>query len=132
MERPLRLKWRALWLALGWLWVAAILWLSLTPSPPKIDIPQGDKYAHALSYAMLMFWFCQLYVSRRARIGHALGFVAMGVAIEFVQRAIGYRSFELMDMAADALGVLVGWLLAFATGHHWPARLEAAISRWLA
>jgi VanZ family protein len=134
MEEPLRLRWRALWLALGWLWVAAIVWLSLTPRPPEIDIPQGDKFAHALSYALLMFWFCQLHLSRRARIGYALGFVAMGIAIEFVQRATGYRSFELLDMAADGVGVLIGWMLALATGHRLPARLEAAIeaaiARW--
>jgi len=130
MIEPPRLKWRPLWLTLGWLWVIAILWLSLTPTPPRIDLPEGDKLGHGLSYALLMFWFCQLHVSRAARVGYALGFIAMGVAIEFVQRATGYRSFELLDMAADAVGVLVGWLIARAAGHGLPSRIEAAIARW--
>jgi hypothetical protein len=29
---------RALGLAIGWLMVAAILWLSLTPSPPRLEV----------------------------------------------------------------------------------------------
>jgi hypothetical protein len=28
---------RALWLALGWAMVFAVVWLSLTPSPPEVD-----------------------------------------------------------------------------------------------
>jgi VanZ family protein len=110
---------------------ATIVWLSLTPSPPKLDIQQGDKLGHLAAYGVLMFWFCQLYRSRRARVGYALGFIAMGIAIEFIQRATGYRSFELWDMVADGAGVLIGWLLAVPAGHGLPARLEAAISRLL-
>ena len=119
------------WLALGWAMAAAIVWLSLTPSPPHLDIEQGDKLGHLAAYGALMFWFCQLSPARRARIGHALGFIAMGIAIEFIQRATGYRSFELWDMVADGAGVLIGWLLAVLAGHGLPAHLEAAISRWL-
>jgi VanZ family protein len=107
---------RALWLALGWAWAAAIVWLSLTPSPPTIDIEQGDKLGHFLAYGILMFWFCRLYAAPRTRLGYALGFVALGVGLEFAQRALGYRSFELFDMGADALGVALGWLAAVFTG----------------
>jgi len=110
------LRSRPLWLALGWAWAAAIVWLSLTPSPPTIDIEQGDKLGHFLAYGILMFWFCQLYTAPRTRLGYALGFVALGVGLEFVQRALGYRSFELFDMAADAMGVALGWLAAIVSG----------------
>ena len=61
-----------------------------------------------------MFWFCLLYVRGSTRLAYAIGFIAMGVALEFVQRALGYRSFELLDMAADAVGVLAGWAVALA------------------
>ena len=128
---PAGLRWRVLWLALGWATAAAIVWLSLTPSPFEIDVEQGDKLGHLAAYGVLMFWFCQLYASRRARVGYALGFIALGIALEFIQRATGYRSFELWDMVADGAGVLIGWLLAAAAGNGLPARLEAAISRWL-
>jgi glycopeptide antibiotics resistance protein len=36
----------------------------------------------------------------------------MGVALEFAQGATGYRSFEVLDMAANAAGVALGWGLA--------------------
>ena len=29
--------------ALGWGWAAAIVWLSLTPSPPQIQVDDIDK-----------------------------------------------------------------------------------------
>jgi VanZ family protein len=109
-------------LALGWAWAAAIVWLSVTPSPPHIDVEQGDKLGHFFSYALLMFWFAMLYAKRSARLAHAAGFIAMGIALEFVQRALGYRSFELYDMVADALGVLAGWAAAALLPVRFPSR----------
>jgi VanZ family protein len=95
--------------AIGWAIVAAIIWLSLTPSPPQVDVPYSDKIGHLASYGVLMSWFCQLY---RTRIFYAAGFILMGVALEFVQRELGYRSYEVADMLANALGVLLGWGVA--------------------
>jgi VanZ family protein len=94
--------------------VGAIFWLSLTPQPPRVDFEQSDKLGHFIAYGGLMFWFCQLYHARRTRLAYAAGFIAMGVAIEFLQRASGYRSFEVYDMVADAIGVLLGWAAALA------------------
>ena len=100
---------RALWLALGWAMVVAVVWLSLTPSPPKVDFQESDKLGHFVGYGTLMFWFSQLYAGRAARIGYAAGFAAMGVALEFAQGQLGYRTYEVLDMYANALGVLLGW-----------------------
>jgi hypothetical protein len=36
----------------------------------------------------------------------------LGIALEFVQRGLGYRSFEIADMVADAVGVAAGYGLA--------------------
>jgi VanZ family protein len=107
---------RPLGIALGWTWAAAIVWLSLMPSPPTIDMTQGDKLGHFLGYGVLMFWFCQLYRRWRTRLGYALGFVALGVSLEFAQRALGTRSYELYDMLANALGVALGWAAALLAG----------------
>jgi VanZ family protein len=98
-------------LALGWAWVAAIVFLSLTPAPPKVDFEGGDKLGHFVAYGVLAYWFCQFYFGR-TRVLYLVAFVALGVAIEFAQRATGYRSFELADMAADAVGVAAGWAAA--------------------
>jgi VanZ family protein len=126
---PSPLRWRALWVAMGWAIAAGIVWLSLTPSPPKLDFAMGDKVGHFVGYGTLMLWFCQLYGSRRARLAFALGFVAMGIALEFIQRATGYRSFELLDMLANAIGVLLGWSAARFLGSGLLARVEAILVR---
>lgn len=98
--------------AAGWAWAAAIVWLSLTPSPPQIELEHGDKLGHFAAYGLLMFWFAQLHVERPTRAAYALAFVAMGVALEFLQGELGYRAAEVFDMYANALGVLLGWAAA--------------------
>ena len=95
-------------LALGWAWAAAIVLFSLAPGLPATGVEGGDKLAHFLAYAALAYWFSQFYF-HSSRLAYALGFIAMGVGLEFAQGALGYRSFELADMAANALGVLAGW-----------------------
>jgi VanZ family protein len=97
--------------AAGWGWAAAIVWLSLTPSPPELEFAHGDKLGHLASYGLLMFWFAQLYFRRTSRLGYAGGFIAMGVALELAQGALGHRSYEIADMAANTLGVALGWAL---------------------
>ena len=90
----------------------AILWLSLTPRPPPVDFECSDKVGHFMAYGGLMFWFCQLYDARQIRIGYAVAFVAMGIGLEFVQGALGYRTYDAFDMLANSLGVLLGWAAA--------------------
>ena len=103
---------RAAALTLGWLYAAAIVWLSLTPSPPQLDIAHSDKLEHFLAYAVLMFWFATAYRSTKARLAFGTGWIALGVALEFAQATTGTRSFELADMAANTLGVLAGAVAA--------------------
>ena len=105
---------RVLLLAGGWLYAAAIVFLSLAPKPPDPGFPYGDKLGHLAAYAALMFWFCWLYRRRRVQLAYGVGWVGMGIALEFAQAATGYRNFELADMAANSLGVLLGWGI-FAT-----------------
>ena len=104
---------RNVWLTLGGLWVAAVFFLSLTPHPPQpISFSGVDKWEHALAYALLMLWFCQVYVGHGARIRLLLLLVAMGVVVEILQGMGGYRYFEYADMLANSAGALIGWGLA--------------------
>lgn len=123
------LRHRALWLALGWSMVVAIVWLSLTPRPPTLPLEHSDKIGHLLGYGVLMLWFGQLYAAARTRLAFALGFASMGVALEIAQRLLGDRSYEELDMVANAFGVALGWVLAIASRGALLARLEAALSR---
>jgi len=99
---------RQLYVALGWALVAAIVMVSVIPSPPSINIEEGDKLGHLLAYGGAMLWFSLLYRDWRTRLRYALGFIAMGIALEFVQGWLGYRSFEVLDMLANSAGVLLG------------------------
>jgi VanZ family protein len=88
--------------------VLAVVWVSLTPSPPQVDFRESDKVGHLLAYGVLMFWFGQLY-ARQTRFLYGAGFVVMGIGLEIAQSALGYRTFDLADIAANTLGVLAGW-----------------------
>lgn len=122
------LRYRWLWLAIGWLLVVAVFVLSLIPKPPTLDVPDGDKIGHLLAYACLMFWFGQLYWQRKVRLRYALGFVLMGIVIEFLQAFTPARSFELADMAADAIGVALGYALALTPLQLLLQRVESLLS----
>jgi len=105
---------RAVLIAGGWLWAAAIVWLSLTPSPPDLGLglESADKLQHIAAYMLLMTLFAWLYRSSASRLGYAALWIALGVGLEFAQAATGYRDFELADMVADAIGVAAGIALA--------------------
>jgi VanZ family protein len=107
-----RMRLRSAWLGLGWLGVAGLVVLSLIPAPPAIPVEQGDKVGHLGSYAVLMWWFAQAWLRRDARALTAVGLLALGIALEFVQGWTGYRTFSIADMTVDGLGIALGWLLA--------------------
>jgi VanZ family protein len=110
--RKLNIRPRQLWLVLGWLLILLVIVLSLAPVSIEVPVEEGDKFGHVAAYAALMLWFANLYETLTRRSMLAIGFVALGIALEFVQGWTGYRTFEVADMAADALGVAVGWALA--------------------
>lgn len=106
-------KLRKAWLAIGWVWVVVLVYISLMPNPPEpVRFLNADKLEHALAYCLLMLWFCQVYVRRTQRLFSAVLLIAMGIAMEFLQGMTGYRSFEYADMLANSTGVLLGWMWA--------------------
>lgn len=76
-----------------------------------MNFTMGDKVGHALAYAVLTGWFGQLYRGRWPLVLFALGFILMGVAMEYLQMWGGDRDFEYADMLADTVGVVIGGLL---------------------
>ena len=118
---------RLLWSAIGLFLLITIIYLSLTHSPPTADVPGFDKIGHFAGYLSLMLWYAWLY-QRRWHSPLALAFILLGVAMEYVQAATGYRHFEYADMLADGAGVLVGWLLG---GTRLAGALQALERRWL-
>lgn len=105
-------KLRRIWLALGAVWVAMTMYLSLTPHPPEpLHFLHADKLEHALAYSFLMLWFCQVYQQRTPRILIATLLIALSVGIEYLQRMTAYRIFDYADMLANSAGVLLSLFL---------------------
>ena len=103
------LKYRLLWLLVGYSLVAFVVFSSLTSIPVTIKVDNFDKYAHTLGYFVLMGWFVQIYHARRHVLVCALIFLSMGTGLEFVQGMTTYRYFDVYDMLANTLGVFIAW-----------------------
>jgi VanZ family protein len=102
---------RRIWLLLGWGMVVSVTVLSLIPV--NVDLGENrDKLAHFVAYGSMAFWFAMLFQGRARQLGIALALAAMGVGIEFLQGLTDYRTFEVADMIANALGAGLGWGLA--------------------
>jgi VanZ family protein len=126
MFEKYELRWTATWLAIAWLLVAAVIVLSLVrlgATPPRA---QSDKVGHVLAYATLMFWFGQIYSRARTKLFIAIALALMGVALEIAQEYTGYRTFDYADMAANATGVVLGWLI----GPPRSANILFFVERW--
>ncbi len=126
-------RFRILWLGNGWLLVGLVVYLSLTPAPSSelLVFPFVDKLGHLIAYGVLMGWFAQLYPAGKSQWLWALVFCLLGVAMEFAQAWGGHRFFDVADMVANSLGVLLAWWLS----RKWLAgsllRVDHALSRWL-
>jgi len=122
------LKYLKLWLAVGWLLVTVVIVLSLIPKPPQLfTFNYADKLNHVVAYAVLMGWFVQIYRPPGIHVKFALGFMAMGVVIEFLQGLDVYRQFDIVDMLANIVGVTLAWVLARTGFSQLLIRFEQAV-----
>ena len=108
-----KFKYAKLWLTLGWLLVALIVFLSLWPKPPKpMELKGIDKISHITAYMTLTLWFANIYPQRSTRLQMSIGFFVMGVCLEFLQGMTQYRTFSYIDMLANGIGIFLALYLA--------------------
>lgn len=106
---PAARRWR--WLL--WLLGAVITVLALTPAPEEQVGLGWDKLNHAAAFAALGWCAALGYRGTRGQTLAALaGVLAFGAAIELLQLSVPNRSAEWADLAADAIGMAIGALLA--------------------
>ncbi len=122
--RPLRFKW--FWLGGGLGCVALILMLALAPMSGRLPSLGSDKLAHFLGFVFLTVWFMGV-VQASLALRVVVALAGYGLLIELLQSFTAYRVAETYDVAADFLGIGVGWLLAWAGLRHWCARVEALL-----
>lgn len=118
---PLRFPW--FWSALGWLLVAAVSLGSLLPGHKLPSFLMQDKLLHAASYCLLMIWFSGLYEHKR-HLPIALLLALFGIVLDALQALTLTRSFDVRDIVANLVGILVGLLLARSLLAGWCQRVE--------
>jgi VanZ family protein len=98
-------------------WILFVAWGSLTTSDnlPHFDFEQFDKVEHFASYGVLAVLLWRGWVRQGSSTlfaGLIVWIVASvwGVYLEFMQRLVGYRTFDLLDAAFNAGGALLGLL----------------------
>lgn len=107
----------SLWLAVGWLGVVAALVFSLGPATPQGPGHHADKLVHFAGYAMLIYWWAQLYVTfpQRVRVGAAL--LMLGIVIEWLQGFTPSRELDVWDVLANTTGILFGGWIAYRSAN---------------
>jgi len=115
---PSRLRWAAVAVA-----AAGIVVASVSPSTGQavrgpLGVVGADKYLHALGFAgfaLVLAYALARWDPTAAAVAVLVGTVAFGLVIELLQLPLAHRSFDWLDLAADAVGatvVAVGWRLA--------------------
>lgn len=96
---------------IGWallLLVGVLSLVNLSESPA--DGFLWDKLNHSLAYGVIAGWWAALLPNRRWKAAAVALF--FGLAMEWTQAVLPYRAFELADMLANGIGVVVGLLLS--------------------
>jgi VanZ family protein len=92
------------------------------------SVPNVDKWAHGIAFAMLALWFTGQY-ARSSYAWIAIMLLLYGLLIEVVQSFVPYRSAELADLVADGAGICVGLLVAALVTGGWSVRAEAWLGK---
>jgi VanZ family protein len=106
------LRFKNLWIAIGWASVAWIIITSLMPAPKSIQtisLFHGDKVMHVMAYFVLMGWFAQIYHAPRERFYYLIGLMLLGLVLEILQGLGGLRQWDVLDILANIVGVLLAW-----------------------
>ncbi len=124
------LRFRPLWLAIGYYLVASTAYNSLQSEPPAWAFVAGDIWLHASTYFILAFWFGQLYTGKLRQIAVAVAFIGFGAVLEYIQaEMIPYRLYEFKDLLANTTGAGFAWL-ALRTPAGWLLSLiDAGLAR---
>ena len=108
------LTYKRVWIALGCLMLATVVYASLNSVPHVFRaIMLQDKLAHSAAYASLMVWFAQIFRHDLTRLLLVIGLTVFGLAMEYLQGMVPSRQFDYLDMLANTAGVILAWGLTY-------------------
>lgn len=120
-------SWRRHW---RWLLVAMMAttsWLAFTPADPRPDtIPHLDKLQHAAAFVALTVVAVLAGSGQQLWMRVALPLLGYGLFIEGVQAWLPSRQGDVLDLLADAGGILLGLMVVRWMRRRWPASALSA------
>ena len=123
------LRYPRAWFGAGLLIATVITVTSLLPARDLPAFGISDKVEHAVAYALLAFWFASV-MARRDFVYLALALLAFGGGIEIAQGLMGLgREADLLDLAADGVGIVAGVVLAATPLGGWAKVIEDLLAR---
>ncbi len=102
---------KMLWRISFWLCFGLTAYLSLLPQeflPSGINI--WDKLSHSIAFAALALSAALGWPKRDIFRSVLIPLLLFGVLIEVMQYFIPGREFSLLDMLADAIGIIIVWI----------------------
>jgi VanZ family protein len=106
--------------------VIIILYLTTTPTDYDVAHTINDKLSHALAFLFLSLLADFSFPLQRFSWAKTCPIFAYGLMIECIQYFLPYRSFSLLDIAADTLGIVI-----YAVSVPLVMRLPVLRQRWL-
>ena len=92
--------------------IGIILWLALSANPPRAaGLFDFDKLNHLAAFFVLALLTEYAFPSASVSALKLLPLLGFGLLIEVLQYWVGYRYFEWLDVAADAAGIVLFWVL---------------------
>ena len=99
----------SLWRISFWLCLALTSYLSLMPQGELPPINVWDKLSHSIAFAAIALSAALGWPQRDYFRSVLIPLLAFGIMIEVAQLFIPGRQFSLLDIVADAVGILVVW-----------------------
>ena len=88
-----------------------VTWQALSPQPIDQTEQINDKLGHALVFLFLAAIADHAYASTKFNIKKFSYLILYGIGIECAQYFVPSRQFSFLDMAADAAGIIIYWVI---------------------
>lgn len=110
-----------------------ILWLATMELIHPLMSGVNDKLGHVLAFAYLAFVLDFSFPKTRFDLTKIISLLTYGLLLETIQYFLPYRTFSLLDMVADVLGIVIYLLMRPLLRRvpilrlRWAAKLESDV-----